>query len=140
MTDGRKMTNGHHMSEIGYFTRFCDESRGWIIHSLHSRKIVVSQNAYVVRGPNTRHARLALSDDLIGRRGVLETAPAANRNAVRALFAHSLVEPQGAALIADAPLSGVPVLARALDADSTSWHPSSLCQGLATTPPRQSWT
>ena len=41
MADGREMTSGHHMSGAGYFVRPCDESRGWDIHSLHSRKLAV---------------------------------------------------------------------------------------------------
>ena len=39
-----------------------------------TRKLVVSRNAYVVRDPNSRHAQLALSDDLVGRHGSLDTS------------------------------------------------------------------
>ena len=117
MVGGRKMTSGHHIYEAGYFARPCGESRGWFIRSPLSRKTDVSRNVYLVRHPTTRHARLALTNDLIGRHGALDTAPAAYRSAVRKPFAPSLVEPKGAALIEDGCLSGVPVaLVSALDA------------------------
>ena len=73
----RKMTSGHHMSDAGIFVRPCSESRGWVIRSVSSRKLVITRNAVVVRDPNTRHAQLALSDDLVGRHGSHETSPEA---------------------------------------------------------------
>ena len=109
MDPDRKMTCGHHMSDAGIFVRPCSKSRGWVIHSLRSRKVVVSRNASVVRDPNTRHAQLALSGDLIGRHGPLDTSPDAYRANVRALFASHLGAPLFAPLIADDPLAGVPV-------------------------------
>ena len=73
----RKMTSSHHMSDTGIFLRRCTESRGWVIRSLRSRKLAVSRNALVDRDPNTRNAQLALSDDLVGRRGSFGTSPGA---------------------------------------------------------------
>ena len=83
MVPGLKMTSGHHMSDAGIFVRPCFESRGWIIRFLSSRKLVITCNAFVVRDQNTRHAQLALSDELIGRHGSLDTSPDANRASVR---------------------------------------------------------
>ena len=85
MVTGRKTTSGHHMSDTGIFVRACAESRSWVIRCLSSRKLVVSRNAYVVRDPNSRHAQLALSDELVGRHGTLDTSPGAYRAGVRAL-------------------------------------------------------
>ena len=87
------MTSGHRMSDAGISVRPCAESRGWIIRCLSSRKLVVSRNAYVVRDPNSRHAQLALSDDLAGRHGTPDTSPEANQAGVRALFAENLLQP-----------------------------------------------
>ena len=75
MVPGRKMTSGRHMSETGIFVRPCTEFRGWVIRCLRTRKLVVSRNAHVVKDPNSRHALLALSDDLVGRHGSLDTSP-----------------------------------------------------------------
>ena len=75
MVPERKITSGHHMSDAGISIRPCAESRGWAMRSLSSRKLVVSHNVSVVRDPNTRHAELALSDDLAGRRGALDASP-----------------------------------------------------------------
>ena len=104
-----------------YFVRPYDKSRGWVIRSLRSlrsRKLVVSRNVHVVRDPNIRHARLSLSDGLINRHGAFDTAPAACRDAVRTIFALSLAEPQGAALIVDDLPTGIRVvLVPALGAD-----------------------
>ena len=123
----RKITSGHHMSDAGIFVRPCSKSRGWVIRSLSSRKLVASRIATAVRcshrDPNTRHAQLALSDDdLVGRHGSLDTSPSAYRASVR----ESLYAP----LIADGPPTGVLValvLARDVDGDhvdDTSWSPS----------------
>ena len=70
---------------------------------------VVSRNVYVVKDPNSRHAQLVLSDDLIGRRGSLGTSPDAYRAGVRALFAAYLLEPQATPLIADDLVTDVPI-------------------------------
>ena len=143
MADGHKMTSGHHMCEAGYFVHPSDESRGRAIRSPYSRKIALFRNVYVVRDPKTRHARLALSDDLIGRHGAFDTAPTAYRIAVRALYAHSVVELQGTTLIVKAPppptrQSPSPSLLLSTPTASTSWHPSSLGQDLASKNPLRS--
>ena len=52
----RKMTSSDEMTEAGYFIRPCDESRGWVVRSLRSRKLVVTRIAYVACVPNTRYA------------------------------------------------------------------------------------
>ena len=118
MVPGRKMTSGHHMSDAGIFVRPCVESRGWVVRCLRTRKLVVSRNVYVVKDPNSRHAQLALSDDLVGRHGSLDTSPDTYRAGVRALFAAHLLEPPAAPLIVDETLTGVPIaLEPALDAD-----------------------
>ena len=75
MVPDRKMASGYHMSDAGIFVRPCADSLGWAIRSLNSRKLVISRNAPAVRDPNTRHAQLALSDDLVGRHGALDTSP-----------------------------------------------------------------
>ena len=106
------------MTKAGYFIRPCDESRGWVIRSLRTRKLVVTRNVYVVKDANTRHAQLALSDDLAARHGSLGTTPDDYRDAVRKLFASHLDLPASSALVIDDPLSGVPVaLMPALEAD-----------------------
>ena len=118
MVPGRKMTSGHHMPDAGIFVRPCAESRGWVIRCLRTRKLVFSRNVYVVKDPNSRHAQLALSDDLVGRHGSLDTSPDTYRAGVRALFAAHLLEPPAAPLIVDETLTGVPIaLVPALDAD-----------------------
>ena len=118
MAPGRKMASGHRMSDAGIIVRPCSESRRWVIRSLGSRKLVISRNVLVVRDPNTRHAQLALSDDLVGRNGSLDTSPDAYRVSVRTLFASQFLEPQSAPLIVGGPLTGVPIaLVPALDAD-----------------------
>ena len=86
----RKMTSGHHMSDAGVFVRSCSKSRGWVIRSLSSRKLVLFRNAPVVRDPNTPHAQLALNDDFIGRHGSFGPSPGAYRASARALFATHL--------------------------------------------------
>ena len=112
------MTSGHHMSDAGIFVRPCAESRGWVIRSLSSRKLVVSRNASAVREPITRDAQLVLSDYLICRHGALDTSSDAHRDSALALFASHLGEPPSAPLIADDPLTGVPLaLVPALDTD-----------------------
>ena len=86
-----------------------------------------SRNFLVVRDANTRHAQLALSDDLAGRHGALGASPGAYRASVCALFASHLRDPLSAPLIADDPFTGVPVaLAPANEARTaaTSWRPS----------------
>ena len=47
------------------------ESRGWVIRSFSSRKLVVSRYVSAVLDPYTRHSQLALSDGLIGCHGSL---------------------------------------------------------------------
>ena len=77
-----------------------------------------SRNFLVVRDANTRHAQLALSDDLAGRHGALGASPGSYRARVRALFASHLVKPPSAPLIAGGPFTGVPIaLVPAIDAD-----------------------
>ena len=118
MVSDRKMTSGLHMSDVGIFVRPCIESRGWGIRSLSSRRLVVSRKAFVVQNPNTRHTQLALSDDLVGRNGSLDTSPGAYRASGRALLASHLDEALFAPPIADEQPTGVPVaLVLALDAD-----------------------
>ena len=85
---------------------------------LRSHKLVATRNFYVVRDANTRHAQLALSDDLVGRHGSLDTAPGVYRESVRRLFASYLDLPASSALVIDGPLSGAPIaLVPALSAD-----------------------
>ena len=81
MVPGRLMAGSQHMSDAGIFVRPCAEFRGLAIRSLSSRKFVASRNAPVVREPDTRHAQLALSDDLDGRHGALDTSPGTYRAA-----------------------------------------------------------
>ena len=52
----RKMTSCDDMTEASYFTRPCDESRGWLARSLRTRKLEVTPNVYVVKNANTGHA------------------------------------------------------------------------------------
>ena len=89
---GRKMASGHHMSDAGIFVLACAECRGWVIRCLLTRKLVVSRNVYVFKDPNSRHAQLALSDDLVGRHGSLDASPGTYRSGVRAIFAAHLLE------------------------------------------------
>ena len=118
MAPGRRMTSGHHMPDAGIFVRPCAESRGWVIRCLRTRELVVSRNVFVVKDPNSRHAQLALSDDLVGLHGALGTPPDPYRASVRALFAAQPLEPQSAPLIAEDSLTGVPIaLVPARDAD-----------------------
>ena len=63
------------MTEAGYFVRPCEESRGWVVRSLRTRKLVVTRNVYVAKDANTRHGQVSLSDDLVVRHGSLDTAP-----------------------------------------------------------------
>ena len=117
MIPGLKMTSGHHMSDAGNAVRPCSKSRGWVTRSLSSRKLVISRNVLVARDPNTRHAQLALSDDLVCRHGSLDTSPDAYRGRARTLFASHLPELLSAPLIVGIPLTGVPIaLVPALDA------------------------
>ena len=51
---------------------------------------MVTRSVYVVKGANTRHAQLALSDDLAARHGSLDTAPDDYRDTVRKLLASHL--------------------------------------------------
>ena len=112
----RKVTSGDDITEAAYFVRPCDEPHGWVVRSLRTRKLVVTRNVYFVRDAYTRHAQLALSDDLAGRHGSLDTAPDDYRESVRRLFAPYLDLPASSALAIDDPLSGVPVaLVPALD-------------------------
>ena len=118
MVPGRKIASGHNMPDAGIIVRPCSLSRGWVIRSLSSLKLATTHNVFVVRDPNNRHAQLALSDDLVGRHGSLDTSHDAYRASVRALFASHLLEPQSAPLTVDDPLTGVPIaLVPALDAD-----------------------
>ena len=118
MVPDRKITSGHHMSDAGIFVRPCSESRRWGIRSLSSHKLIVSSNTSAVRDPNTRHAQLALSGDLVGRHGSLNTSPDAYRASAQALFASHLGELPSAPVIVDGPLTGVPIaLVPAPDAD-----------------------
>ena len=111
-------TSGLHVSDAGIFVYPYAESRGWVIRALISRKLVVSRNVSVVREPNTRHAQLALSGDLVGRYGSLDTLLDAYRASARAPFASHLGELPSAPLIVNDPLTGVPIaLVPALDAD-----------------------
>ena len=114
----RKMTSGEDTTEAGYFIRPYKESRGWVVRSLRSRKLVVTCNGYVIRDLNTRHAQLALSDHLVGRHGSLDTEPGAYLKSIRRLFATCLDLPASSALVVDDPLSGIPIaLVPALSAD-----------------------
>ena len=97
----RKLTSGDDIAEAGYFIRPCEESRGWIVRSLRSRKLVVTRNVNVA--PNTRHAQLALSDDLVGRHGSLDIEPDDYRESVRRLFASCLDLPASSALVVENP-------------------------------------
>ena len=54
------MTSGDDITEAAYFVRPCDESRGWVVRSLWTRKLVVTRNALFVRDAITRHAQLPL--------------------------------------------------------------------------------
>ena len=74
------------MTEAGYLIRPCDESLGWDVRPLWSRKPVVTRDVYVVRDPNTRHMQLALSDDLVGLHGSLDMEPGVYRDSMRRLF------------------------------------------------------
>ena len=105
----RKMTSSDDITEEGYFVRPCGESRGWVIRSLQTRKLVVTRNVYVVKDANTRHAQLALSDDLVARHGSLDTAPDDYRDSVRKHFASRLDLLVSSALVIDNFLSGVPI-------------------------------
>ena len=78
------------LQDAGVFVRSCSKSRGWVIRSLSSRKLVLFRNAPVVRDPNTPHAQLALNDDFIGRHGSFGPSPGAYRASARALFATHL--------------------------------------------------
>ena len=69
------MASGDDMTEAGYFVRPCEESRGWVLRSLRTRKLVVTRNVYVIKDADRRHAQFALSDDLGARHGSLDTAP-----------------------------------------------------------------
>ena len=91
MVSDRKMTSGHHFFDAGRFVHAWSESREWVIRSLSSRKVGATRNASVVRDPNTRNSHLALSGDLIGRHGSLNTSPGAYRASVRAHFASHLL-------------------------------------------------
>ena len=104
----RKMTSGDDMTEAGYFVRPCEESKGWVVRSLRTRKLVVTRNVYVVKDANTRHAQLALSDDLVARHGSLDTAPDDYRDSVRKLFAARLDLPVSSALVIDDPSPASP--------------------------------
>ena len=103
------MASGDDITEAGYFVRACDESRGWVIRSLRTRKLVVTRIAYIFKDANTRHAQLALSDDLVAGHGSLDTAVGDYRDAVRKLFAPYLDLPAPSALVIGDPLSAVPV-------------------------------
>ena len=112
MVPDQAMNSGHHMSDAGIFVRPCAESRGWVIRSLSSRKLVVFRNASVVRDPNTRHAQMALSGDLAGRQGVLGVSPGVY------LLASHFGDPPSAPIIAGDPFTGVPIAhVPAIDAD-----------------------
>ena len=114
----RKMASGEDITEAGCFVRPYAESRGWVIRSLRTRKLVATLNVHVVKDANTRHAQLTLSDDLVARHGSLDTAPDDYRDAVRKLFASHLDLPASSALVIEDPLSGMPVaLVPALGAD-----------------------
>mmetsp|Transcript_15831 Transcript_15831/g.36735 ORF Transcript_15831/g.36735 Transcript_15831/m.36735 type:complete len:287 (+) Transcript_15831:98-958(+) len=112
------MASGDDITEAGYFVRPCEESKGRVVRSLRTRKLVVTRDVYVVKVANTRHAQLALSGDLVARHGSLDTAPDDYRDSVRKLVASRLDLPVSSALVIDDPFSGVPVaLVPALDAD-----------------------
>ena len=104
------------------------------VRSLRSRRPLATRYAYAARGPNTRHAQLALSDSLVGRHGSLDTEPSACRESVRRLFASFFDLPTSSALVVDDKFSGVPIaLVPALGADQE--QPSSPSpRGLQATP------
>ena len=105
----RKIPSGGDITEAAYFIRPCEESRGWDVRPLWSRKLDVTRSDYVDRDSNIRRAQLALSDDPAGHHGSLDTEPGAYCESACRPFDSCLDLPASSALVVDDPFSGVPI-------------------------------